>query len=340
MQCTYARTSRKRRQFALPLHSPLLLLFSFVTVSSVGMSAPYPYLTQSPTASPHVLTPLTPHAEKAFDRLCLRIAKLESNLVLLSGAHARLALEVKAAGGSLKRGSSFVVVLIDGDGALCAWSLKCANSVGPVCLKFADVLVVDTSLINLGRNGGSQAASLLRQQTSDYLKLMGLGDAQIWARVCKLRNSLEISIRLRSYWKSVCLKVLHMHGLADAMFADGTIRSKQTFIDFCQGFSSATAMFDIVDVGPGKERSDSKLKEQLRQFNDIPQCQKLLVACTHDSGYYNELVQMRTDGCDEKIILLQSGCLSFPFDLYRELIQTVLCSQRSRMRRWLRKCYA
>ena len=49
-------------------------------------------------------------------------------------------------------------------------------------------------------------------------------------------------------------------GLATAMRLSGSIANEQTFKQFCIGFTQSKASFDFVDVGPGKERADAKIR--------------------------------------------------------------------------------
>jgi hypothetical protein len=60
--------------------------------------------------------------------------------------------------------------------------------------------------------------------------------------------------------------VANLSGLNKAMKRDGSVDSENDLKDFMLGFTQAKASFDFVDVGHGKERADSKIKETAR-FN-------------------------------------------------------------------------
>lgn len=48
---------------------------------------------------------------------------------------------------------------------------------------------------------------------------------------------------------------------------------------------TAQPLFNIIDVGNGKERADHKLREMLRLYVPIAQCKHIFFAPCHDNGY-------------------------------------------------------
>jgi hypothetical protein len=51
-------------------------------------------------------------------------------------------------------------------------------------------------------------------------------------------------------------------GLVETLVNQDVCTSK-TFEEFCSGFNQAAPLFSILDVGPGKEAADSKIKGKL-----------------------------------------------------------------------------
>ncbi|KAL8785596.1 MAG: hypothetical protein Q9213_003250, partial [Squamulea squamosa] len=54
---------------------------------------------------------------------------------------------------------------------------------------------------------------------------------------------------------------------------------------FVRGFNSRRPFFDFVDVGPGKERAEQKIRGLLNHYIHSPQCKHVFLALSHDSGY-------------------------------------------------------
>lgn len=74
-------------------------------------------------------------------------------------------------------------------------------------------------------------------------------------------------------------------GLATALRQSGSINNEQTFRQFCIGFTQSKASFDYVDVGPGKERADAKIRESARWHLNNANCKMVILGISHDSGY-------------------------------------------------------
>jgi hypothetical protein len=58
----------------------------------------------------------------------------------------------------------------------------------------------------------------------------------------------------------------NLSGLGAALERDGRLKNASQVREFAAGFSSRHAFFDFVDVGPGKERADFKVRGEKRQF--------------------------------------------------------------------------
>ncbi|KAK8086746.1 hypothetical protein PG994_001720 [Apiospora phragmitis] len=155
-----------------------------------------------------------------------------------------------------------------------------------------DGLIFKEHLIKQGLDGGKKAAYALRQEIS---------------RRCDNADDTEIMTKV----------VANLSGLAKAMKRDGTIDNESDLRDFMLGFTQAKASFDFIDVGHGKERADSKIKEttrwNLRNFN----CKQILLGVSHDAGYAPFLDEILRDDSTRKRITILEG-----FPTVREIIAT------------------
>ncbi|KAK7948499.1 uncharacterized protein PG986_009385 [Apiospora aurea] len=155
-----------------------------------------------------------------------------------------------------------------------------------------DGLIFKEHLIKQGLEGGKKAAYALRQEIS---------------RRCDNADDTEIITKV----------VANLTGLAKAMKRDGTIENETDLRDFMLGFTQAKASFDFIDVGHGKERADSKIKEttrwNLRNFN----CKQILLGVSHDAGYAPFLDEILRDDNTRKRITILEG-----FPTVREIIAT------------------
>ncbi|KAK8107529.1 CCCH zinc finger DNA binding protein [Apiospora kogelbergensis] len=155
-----------------------------------------------------------------------------------------------------------------------------------------DGLIFKENLIKQGLEGGKKAAYALRQEISQR---------------CDNADDTEIITKV----------VANLSGLAKAMKRDDTIQNESDLRDFMLGFTQAKASFDFIDVGHGKERADSKIKEttrwNLRNFN----CKQILLGVSHDAGYAPFLDEILRDDSTRKRITILEG-----FPTVREIIAT------------------
>ncbi|RYP09182.1 hypothetical protein DL764_001453 [Monosporascus ibericus] len=93
-----------------------------------------------------------------------------------------------------------------------------------------------------------------------------------------------------------------------AMKRDGCVDSENDVKEFMLGFTQAKASFDFVDVGYGKERADSKIREttrwNLRNYN----CKQLVLGVSHDAGYAPFLDDLVSDASIQRRITILEGC--------------------------------
>jgi len=121
---------------------------------------------------------------------------------------------------SLQNAGSFVVVLIDGDGA-----------------KFRDEFLRDHE------HGAAKAAWKLKEA----VKHAGFGH--------------DVPIIVRAY--------ANVNDLAKSLRLSGVIDHDDILRIFVQNFTNTTADFDFINVGKGKENTDSKIRSEFSPF--VPQ---------------------------------------------------------------------
>ncbi|KUJ21578.1 uncharacterized protein LY89DRAFT_378088 [Mollisia scopiformis] len=144
-----------------------------------------------------------------------------------------------------------------------------------------DGMIFNEALIRLGIEGGKQAATQLRNTI-----LENCPDAT---------DQLEIMAK-------VCANIT---GLSKAMCRDGSLNSPDELRDFTLGFTQGKASFDFVDVGHGKERADSKIKECMRWHLRNHNCKQILLGISHDAGYAPFLDEVVTPEDRSRITILE-----------------------------------
>ncbi|KAG9204767.1 hypothetical protein G6514_009998 [Epicoccum nigrum] len=79
------------------------------------------------------------------------------------------------------------------------------------------------------------------------------------------------------------------------------------------------SLFSIIDVGPGKEKADHKIREMMRSFGDNPTCRHIIFGGCHDSGYLTVLDHIKHNETKmSRITLLETtpayhGFASLPY---------------------------
>ncbi|KAL2759873.1 hypothetical protein ACRALDRAFT_2038636 [Sodiomyces alcalophilus JCM 7366] len=124
-----------------------------------------------------------------------------------------------------------------------------------------DGLIFLEELVRQGMEGGKKAAYALRAEIAGHYGKLA-DDVEVIAKVCA-----------------------NLAGLARAMRRHGCVENDSEFKDFTLGFTQAKASFDFIDVGHGKERADSKIKEATRWNLGNHNCKHILLGISHDSGY-------------------------------------------------------
>lgn len=93
--------------------------------------------------------------------------------------------------------------------------------------------------MNKNEAGGRDAADELQSRVKDYLRTIQIDV-----------DSTEVMVRAYADVKS-------LHG---ACIRNGKMRNGANLSQFVHGFNQRLGLFDFVDVGPGKESADNKIR--------------------------------------------------------------------------------
>lgn len=115
----------------------------------------------------------------------------------------------------------------------------------------------------------------------------------------------------------VCSVYANLAGLSKAMKRDGSLELDSDMKDFTLGFTQAKASFDFVDVGHGKERADSKIKEGTRWHLKNVNCRQVILGVSHDAGYAPFLDEILRDDDTRSRVTIAEG-----FPTVREIVNT------------------
>jgi hypothetical protein len=73
-------------------------------------------------------------------------------------------------------------------------------------------------------------------------------------------------------------------------------------------FSETHPLFDFLDCGSGKERADSKIKQNFELFIDNPHCHAMFLAVCYDGGFVRMLEPIQhSDDAMTKVVLVKAG---------------------------------
>jgi hypothetical protein len=101
-----------------------------------------------------------------------------------------------------------------------------------------DGTIFASDLIARGHEGGFTAAQILTESTQKYiLSRFSLDQFQLWTHV-----------------------FYNKRGLSEALGRSNLLSAKTKLDDFMIGFNQAAGRFSMIDVGPGKEVADAKIK--------------------------------------------------------------------------------
>lgn len=119
-----------------------------------------------------------------------------------------------------------------------------------LCVLDGNENVFTDNLLKQGQQGGRQAAQQFTKGIAQYLSNE---DVHLFGRL--------------SFWITI---YFNKSGLLDNLMAHNKCSAEQ-FEAFCVGFSQASPRFLMIDVGPGKEVADAKIREYLQTYTRFPQ---------------------------------------------------------------------
>lgn len=147
----------------------------------------------------------------------------------------------------------------------------------------------------------------------------------------KVRQYLQPFVKDAETVGVVVKAYANLTGLAQACVKNGKLKVATLLSQFVIGFNRRYPLFDFVDVGPGKEEADNKLRgivstsptHELMLLTNVfaglldffvpnPQCQHIILGCCHDQGYVPFLRKFhKGPSGSEKITLLQAGPMTW-----------------------------
>jgi hypothetical protein len=86
------------------------------------------------------------------------------------------------------------------------------------------------------------------------------------------------------------------------------LRNTPALHTFMIQFSETHPLFDFLDCGSGRERADSKIKQNFELFIDNPYCRAMFLAVCYDGGFVRMLEPYQySDDAVAKVVLIKAG---------------------------------
>ena len=86
------------------------------------------------------------------------------------------------------------------------------------------------------------------------------------------------------------------------------LRNTPALHTFMIQFSETHPLFDFLDCGSGRERADSKIKQNFELFIDNPYCRAMFLAVCYDGGFVRMLEPYQhSDDAVTKVVLIKAG---------------------------------
>ncbi|BEI86100.1 hypothetical protein CcaverHIS002_0603870 [Cutaneotrichosporon cavernicola] len=166
-----------------------------------------------------------------------------------------------------------------------------------VALIDGDGLIFQDEHLGKGYTGGQAAARAL------IGALPGLtGRVSRDADIMPIENT---DTKPRDLGQVVVQVFLNKGGLGHALVKSGSVPSWSVYDAFWQGFASAHDLFSVVDVGHGKEATDTKIREHLKLYAAHAQCGTVILGASHDNSYGPVLASLDTTMGLSKVVILQ-----------------------------------
>ncbi|TLD26431.1 hypothetical protein PspLS_05264 [Pyricularia sp. CBS 133598] len=157
--------------------------------------------------------------------------------------------------------------------------LRLSNESNPIAFVIldGDGAVFRDELLARGAEGGTDCAFELLTQVRKHIKTIH-PETSI--------DNLNIMVQV----------VVNFEGLAKTLHASGILEDGfKQLTAFTHAFGQAQSLFSFIDVGPGKERTDHKIRETLRVMSRLSQCKHVIFGPCHDNGYLPVLEPYKQD---------------------------------------------
>ncbi|KAL2857001.1 hypothetical protein BJX68DRAFT_229908 [Aspergillus pseudodeflectus] len=143
-----------------------------------------------------------------------------------------------------------------------------------VVLLDGDGMIFHDELLQMGEDGGRKAAKELYSSVEAYV------DENFPSIISpKIITKLYVS----------------MKGLCDSCVRGGITTDPSILDDFARGFNSSYPLFDLVDVGSGKDAAHDKIKEAFKLHLYNCHCHQIFLGCSDESPYSQTLEDTLAD---------------------------------------------
>jgi len=155
-----------------------------------------------------------------------------------------------------------------------------------LCVIDGDMNIFSPTLLAQGMQGGRQAAQELTKSIAEFLSQE---EVQVFGRL--------------SFWVTI---YFNKRGLVNMLREEGICGPEQLEA-FMSGLSQASPRFLLVDVGPGKDGSDVKIREYLQTYVALPQTMRVFFGSGSDGNYKSVLLDLEKDELLGKVVLLHGS---------------------------------
>ncbi|KAI1328047.1 C-x8-C-x5-C-x3-H type zinc finger protein-like protein [Xylariaceae sp. FL0255] len=143
-----------------------------------------------------------------------------------------------------------------------------------------DNLIFREEFLRQGVEGGRRAANELRKAVAEH---------------CAPETEIVAKI------------IANLTNLNRLLGRNGCVETEANLPEFVTGFNQSKASFDFLDIGFGKERAESKLKDtakfHLRNYN----CKQIVLGISHDAGYSSFIDVVNSDEATKGRITVLEG---------------------------------
>ncbi|KAL3436186.1 hypothetical protein BDV09DRAFT_51445 [Aspergillus tetrazonus] len=143
-----------------------------------------------------------------------------------------------------------------------------------VVLLDGDGMIFKDELLQLGEQGGRRAAKELSFAVENYV-------------ADNFPTIISPKIVTKMY--------VNMKALCDACIRTGVVMDPSLLDEFVRGFNSSFPLFDLIDVGTGKNAAHDKIKETFTLHLYNCHCHQIFLGCSEESPYLQTLEETLAD---------------------------------------------